>query len=72
VFSLQPEQIGGLAQTTDGYHIIKVHGRRPARVQPFADVESDLATYLLREKQEQLTVSLINQLRAKAKIDILF
>ncbi|MDQ3171899.1 MAG: peptidylprolyl isomerase [Acidobacteriota bacterium] len=72
VFSLDAEQIGGPAQTTDGYHIVKVMGRRPARVQPFPEVESDLATFLLREQQEQMTVSLINQLRAKSKIEILF
>ena len=72
VFALQANQVGGPAQTTDGYHVVKVLGRRPARVQPFDEVESDLATFLLRQKQEQLTVSLINQLRAKSKIEILF
>ena len=72
VFGLEADQIGGLAQTSDGYHIVKVLGRRPARVQPYAEVESDLATFLLRQKQEQMTVSLINQLRAKSKIEILF
>ena len=72
VFGLQPNQIGGPAQTPDGFHIVKVLGRRDARVQPYAEVESDLATFLLRQKQEQMTVSLINQLRAKSKIEILF
>jgi len=72
VFSLQPGEIGGLAATDDGFHIVKVHERRPARVQPYAEVESDLATFLLRQLQEQLTLDLIKELRAKAKIEILF
>lgn len=72
VFGLQPGEVGGLATTDDGFHIVKVHERRAARVQPYAEVESDLATFLLRQLQEQMTLDLINELRAKAKIEILF
>ena len=72
VFCLQAGRIGGLAETDDGFHVVKVHERREARVQPYAEVESDLATYLLRQLQEQLTLDLIKELRAKAKIEILF
>lgn len=72
VFSLQPGAIGGLAHTPDGYHIVKVTGRRPSRIQPFEEVQQDLAAYLLRELQDRLTIRLINQLRGKAKIEILF
>lgn len=72
VFTLQPNEIGGPVKTSDGYHIVKMHERRAARVQGFDEVASDIAAFLLRQKQEQLTVTLINQLRAKAKIDILF
>jgi parvulin-like peptidyl-prolyl isomerase len=72
VFGLQPGQVGGLAATPDGFHIVKVTGRRPSRIQPFEEIQTDLAAYLLRELQDRLTVNLINQLREKAKIDILF
>ena len=72
VFALQPGEIGGLAHTSDGYHIVKVAGRRPSRIQPFEEVQADLASYLLRELQDRLTVRLIDQLRDKAKIEILF
>lgn len=72
VFKLQANEIGGPVKTTDGYHVVKMHERRASRVQPFNEVASDIAGFLLRQKQEQLTVSLINQLRGKAKIEILF
>jgi parvulin-like peptidyl-prolyl isomerase len=72
VFALQPGQIGGLVHSTDGYHIVKVMDRRPTRVQPFEEIQTDLATYLLRELQDRLTIKLINQLRDKAKIEVLF
>lgn len=72
VFALQPNEIGGLAHTSDGYHIVKVTGRRPSRIQPFEEIQSDLASYLLRDLQDRLTVKLITQLRDKATIEILF
>lgn len=72
VFGLQPGQVGGLAATPDGFHIVNVTERRPSRIQPFEEIQTDLAAYLLRELQDRLTVNLINQLREKAKIDILF
>lgn len=72
VFSLQPNDIGGLAPTSDGYHIVKVAGRRPSRIPPFEEIQVELATYLKRELEDRLTVRLINQLRDKAKIEILF
>jgi peptidyl-prolyl cis-trans isomerase C len=72
VFALQPGQIGGLAATPDGFHIVKVTGRRPSRIQPFEEIQNDLAGYLLRELQDRLTMNLINQLREKARIEILF
>lgn len=72
VFSLQPGQVGGLARTEDGFHVVKVYERQPARVQAYEEVEPELATFLLRQLQEQMTLDLIKELRAKAKIDILF
>jgi len=72
VFALQPNDIGGLAPTSDGYHVVKVTGRRPSRIQPFEEIQVELATYLKRELEDRLTMRLINQLREKAKIEVLF
>ena len=72
VFSLKPGEVGGLASTSDGHHIVKVFERRPSRIQPFEELQTELAAYLLRELQDRLTVNLINKLREKAKIEILF
>lgn len=72
VFALQPNEIGGLAPTSDGYHVVKVTGRRPSRIQPFEEIQGELATYLKRELEDRLTIRLINQLREKAKIEVLF
>lgn len=71
VFGLKAGEISAPIPTTDGYHIVKMIERRPSRIQPFEDVQVDLAKYLLRELQDRLTIRLINQLRDKAKIEVL-
>ncbi|MDQ3069835.1 MAG: peptidylprolyl isomerase, partial [Acidobacteriota bacterium] len=71
VFALNPGDVGGLAQTQDGFHIIKVVGRKPSRIKPFEAVQMELATFLLRELQDRLTIQLINRLKAKGKIEVL-
>jgi parvulin-like peptidyl-prolyl isomerase len=72
VFALQPNEIGGLATTSDGHHIVKVLERRPSRIQPFEEIQADLTSFLRRELQDKLTVKLIEQLRAKGRIEVLF
>lgn len=71
VFALQPGEIGGPVAATDGFHIVKVSGRKPSRIQPFEEVQIELASYLLRELQDSLTSKLIARLREKAAIEIL-
>lgn len=71
VFKLQPNDIGGPIEATDGFHIVKITGRRPSRIQPFEEVQTELASFLLREMQDKLTSKLIAQLREKAAIEIL-
>ena len=72
VFSLKPGEVGGLATTSDGHHIVKVFERRASRIRPFEEIQTDLAQFLLRELQDRLTMRLITQLREKSKIEILF
>jgi parvulin-like peptidyl-prolyl isomerase len=72
VFALDPGEVGGLATTSDGHHIVKVFERRASRIRPFEEIQVDLAKYLLRELQDRLTMRLIGQLREKSKIEILF
>jgi peptidyl-prolyl cis-trans isomerase C len=71
VFKLQPGDIGGPIEATDGLHIVRITGRQPSRIQPFEEVQTDLASFLLREMQDKLTSKLIAQLREKAAIEIL-
>lgn len=71
-FALQPDQIGGLVPTSDGFHIVKVTGRRESHIVPFEQVQLEIVAYLKRELEDRLTVRLINQLRDKSNIEVLF
>ncbi|MEJ2645445.1 MAG: SurA N-terminal domain-containing protein [Gammaproteobacteria bacterium] len=51
-FSLKKDQISGLVRTRYGFHIIEVTGIRPSHQQSFADVRSQLAEQLRRQKAE--------------------
>ena len=67
-FSMKPNTISDLVQTSFGYHIIKVTDRMEAGVTPFAKVKDNLKFYLETKKQIEVLKKLTERLMKDADI----
>ena len=57
-------------RTKDGYFVVKLSDLEPADQSKFPSVKKDLQKRLIYQKQEEFLQNWLQQLRAKAKIDI--
>ena len=67
-FSMKPNTISDLVQTSYGYHIIKVTDRMEAGKTPFGKVKEDLKFYLQTRKQIAVLKKLTESLMKEADI----
>ena len=70
-FSMKPNTISNLVQTSYGYHIIKVTDRMEAGTTPFVKVKEDLKFYLETQKQIAVLKKLTQSLMKDADIKYL-
>lgn len=64
--------VGGVSEvfrTVFGYHIVKVTGRRPAGVRPFAEVRDGIARELAERRKTKLLEDFVDRLKEKASIE---
>jgi len=57
-----------IIKSSFGYHIFEVIGRKPARIQPLAEVKSDVKRILVEKRQQSLYLSWLEQQVRKARV----
>jgi parvulin-like peptidyl-prolyl isomerase len=71
VAKLAPGQMSSPVRNVNGINVLKLYGRRAAHTIPFAKVEGQVRSAVLAERRAAALRRWIDQVRARAKIDIL-
>jgi peptidyl-prolyl cis-trans isomerase C len=69
-FAMKEGEVSGVVKTKFGYHIIKLTGKRPAGIVPFAEVKDQIKAELLPQKQQEVFKKIKEDLRKGAKVAI--
>jgi peptidyl-prolyl cis-trans isomerase C len=70
-FALKPGEISDIVTTQFGVHIIKVTDRQPAGTVPLDEVSPRVKQYLTDVKKQEQAQAFIQQVKQKAKIEVL-
>ena len=70
-FALKVGDISDIVTTQFGLHIIKVTDRKAAGTVPLAEVSPQVKRFLTEQKKQQLAQAFVEQVKQKAKIEVL-
>ncbi len=68
VFELEPGEVSRIFKTEFGYHIAKLHERKPATLKPLAAVRDQIDKVLRQQKETKALEEFVDRLKEKADI----
>ena len=69
-FSLKPGQVSGIVQSSYGYHLFKLLGRRAPKKRGLDEVQKEVIRRAFLEKKAQAERQLLEQVRKSSKVQI--
>lgn len=71
VFALKPGSTSEVVDLGAGFHIIRLHERRPARTVPLEEMRAQVKEFLTQDQLRSKLDQFVDQTKAKSKIEIL-